>query len=145
ESTEFEQEVAETRPFFEVHIDKFKSHGLRASAADKGLRFDGAHTVRKLESEQRAGRKMTFPGADTAGEIQLRNIEFEIFAQVCGGADDVAGKLEARIASLADDGGVGLRIGGFEGQVLAIDADGGDFLDSDAGVDAQQSLGSGNT
>ena len=74
ESTEFEQEFAETRAFFEVHIDKFKSHGLRASAADKGLRFDGAHTVRKLESEQRAGRKMTFPGATRLTSSTCRNV-----------------------------------------------------------------------
>src|SRR5215470_7847380 len=60
QATQLQQHFAETVAFFEVHIDKFKCHRLRPSAADNRLRLDVANTVRKLQARQRTGREVSF-------------------------------------------------------------------------------------
>src|ERR1700681_714815 len=37
---QFQQQFSQPRALFQIHIDKFKSHGLRARTTDDGLRFD---------------------------------------------------------------------------------------------------------
>src|SRR5216684_333135 len=69
QSTQVEKNFAQPRTVFQIHIDKFKGHGLRTCAAYNRLRLDGADTLRELQSDQRSWRKMPFSGADSAAEI----------------------------------------------------------------------------
>src|SRR5882724_1820777 len=96
--------------------------------------------MRKLQSQERARSHMSFARADAAGQIQLGNVEPEILAKIGGGSDDVTRKLEPCITALPDDRSVRLGIRGLESEVLAIDADCGDFLDANRWIDAQEGL-----
>src|SRR5262245_6225615 len=54
-TAQLQEDFAEAGTVLEVHIDKFKSHSLRAGAANEGLRLDGSDALRQLEIYKRTG------------------------------------------------------------------------------------------
>src|SRR5947207_13279966 len=83
---------------------------------------------------------MALPGADSAAEIQFGYGKPEIPSQIRGHRNKVARQLQARVAPLADHGGIGLWIAWFERQFLAVDPAGGNFFHAHRGFDAHQRL-----
>src|SRR5438046_10154953 len=88
---------------------------------------------------------MALPGADSAAEIQFGYGKPEIPSQIRGHRNKVARQLQARVAPLADHGGIGLWIAWFERQFLAVDPAGGNFFHAHRGFDAHQRLRRGDS
>src|SRR5207245_9691343 len=88
---------------------------------------------------------MALPGADSAAKIQFGNGKPEIPSQILSYGDKVARQLQARVAPLADHGGIGLWIAWFERQFLAVDPAGGNFFHAHRGFDAHQRLRRGDS
>jgi hypothetical protein len=48
QAAEIKKDFEKAGTIFEIHIDKFKCHGLRTCTADDGLGFDSANALRQF-------------------------------------------------------------------------------------------------
>jgi hypothetical protein len=90
QTTEFEEDFAQARAIFQIHFYKFEGHGLGTRTANQRLSLDSAHALSHFQSDQSSGSEMAFAGADAAAEIELRNVEAEVFTQVGSNKDEIA-------------------------------------------------------
>src|SRR5580704_7523769 len=58
QAAELQEQLPQSRPIVQIHLDKFKGHGLRPSSPHNRLGLDGTHAVRKPQGQERARRQV---------------------------------------------------------------------------------------
>src|SRR5262249_873696 len=103
------------------------------------------HAGSEFQRYQRAGGEMALACADAAAQIQFGDGEAEILTQVGCDENDVARKLQTRIAALTNYGNVRIGICRFKQKLFAIDAAGWDFFQGYNRINARISLRGGDS